>query len=78
MPPLVKVRWDFIVELFSRQAAAPETLAGVSESLCICVECVIEFFGSSVLLGILRVPSLLIVVRHGWKKLSRVWIAYIV
>jgi len=36
-------RLDFIVELFPCRAAARETLAGVSGSLWICVECVIEF-----------------------------------
>lgn len=38
----VLIRLDFIVELFPRRAAARETLAGVSRSLWICVECVIE------------------------------------
>ena len=38
-----EIRLDFIVELFPRRAAARETLAGVSRSLQICVECVIEF-----------------------------------
>ena len=37
------IRLDFIVELLPRRAAAQETLAGVSGSLWICVECVIEF-----------------------------------
>ena len=42
LAPGGQIRLDFIVELFPHRAAARETLAGVSGSLRICVECVIE------------------------------------